>query len=53
MTRELDVREIYKLLEADKKYLLPHVNSKNVDELITIAMEKQNKQLESRLKMWK
>lgn len=52
MTENIDAREIYKLLEENERLGWVHVNRRNVDELITIAMEKQNGQLELKLRNW-
>ncbi len=51
MARDMDVREIYELLEQGKGWAF--VNRKNVDELITIAMMKQNARLERELRDWR
>lgn len=53
MTENLDARVIYKLLEENENLGWGHVNRRNVDELITIAMEKQNNQLEFKLRAWR
>ena len=51
MPRDMDVREVYRLLEQGKGWGL--VNRKNVGELITIAIEKQNARLERELTNWR
>jgi hypothetical protein len=54
MTKELDIKEIYAILQTDPagKYL-PNVTKKNVGELKLMAQTKGNYELERRLATWK
>ena len=51
MTIEKNVNEIFNLLEKNQGWVF--VNLNNVDNLITIALERNNKNLERLLRDWK